>query len=83
MSRTMRLVQARIPEADYQLLHRRAKDEGKTMQSIVREALHARLLPDTVDASDPLFDIFPLVDKRGKSHRLSEEHDVYLYGSRR
>ncbi|MDE1838051.1 MAG: ribbon-helix-helix protein, CopG family [Euryarchaeota archaeon] len=78
----MRLVQARIPEADFQLLHRCAKDEGKSMQEIVREALHARLAPDAVDPNDPLFDLFPLTERRGKPHRLSEDHDDYLYGKR-
>lgn len=79
----LRLVQARIPEAEFQLLHRRAKAEGKTVQSLVREALRAKLLPDTVEPRDPLFELFPLIEKGGKPHRLSEDHDQYLYGNRR
>ena len=79
----MRLIQARIPEAEFQLLHRRARAEGKSVQALVREALRAKLLPDTVDPKDPLFDLFPLMEKRGKVHRLSEDHDQYLYGNRR
>jgi hypothetical protein len=83
MSMALRLVQARIPEVEFQMLHRRAKAEGKSVQALVREALRAKLLPDTVEPNDPLFDLFPLIAKRGKPHRLSEDHDRYLYGNRR
>jgi hypothetical protein len=83
MSMPMRLVQARIPEAEFQLLHRRAQAEGKSVQALVREALKAKLLPDTIEPNDPLFELFPLMEKRGKTHRLSETHDEYLYGNRR
>lgn len=79
----LRLIQARIPESEFQILHRRAKAEGKTVQALVREALKARLVPDSVDPDDPLFELFPLIKKRGKMHRLSEDHDEYLYGGRR
>ncbi len=83
MCMAMRLVQARIPEAEFQMLHRRAKAEGKSVQTLVREALKAKLLPDSVEPDDPLFDLFPLMEKQGRTHRLSEDHDQYLYGNRR
>jgi hypothetical protein len=83
MSMALRLVQARISESEFQLLHRRAKAEGKSVQSLIREALSAKLLPDTVNPDDPLFDLFPLIEKGGKAHRLSESHDEYLYGKSR
>ena len=79
----MKLVQARVPETEYQLLRRRAKAEGKSLQEVVREALRARLLPDRIEPDDPLFRMFPLVPKRGPAHRISEEHDRILYGLER
>ncbi len=76
----MKLVQARIPEAEFELLRRQAKSERTTMQEWVRRAIRERLLPDEVDPSDPIFSAFPLV--RGKSPRVdvSARHDEYLYG---
>lgn len=79
----MKLIQARVPDAEYQLLRRQARAEGKAMQEVVREALRERLLPDEVDPTDPLFRLFPLTSPTGKRHRRSEEHDDYLYGKRR
>jgi hypothetical protein len=80
----MKLVQARIPEAEYELLRREAKRSGKTLQDIIREALRARLLDDTVEPSDPLFRAFPLFrSKDGRKARISERHDEVLYGTSR
>lgn len=78
----MKLVQARIPEAEYELLRREAKRTGKPLQEIVREALRARLLDDAVEPSDPLFQAFPLFrSKDGRKARISERHDDVLYGT--
>ncbi len=80
----MKLIQARIPEAEYELLRREAKRSGKSLQDIIREALRARLLDDTVEPADPLLKAFPLFQsKDGKKARLSERHDEALYGAPR
>ena len=80
----MKLIQARIPEVEYDLLRREAKRSGKTLQDIIREALLARLLDDTVDSSDALFKAFPLFrSKDGRKARISERHDEVLYGASR
>ena len=80
----MKLIQARIPEAEYDLLRREAKRSGKSLQDIIREALRARLLEDTVNPDDPLFAAFPLFRSRdGRKARISERHDEALYGAPR
>jgi len=80
----MKLIQARIPEAEYDLLRREAKRSGKSLQDVIREALRARLLDDTVQPADPLFDAFPLFrSKDGRKARVSERHDEVLYGAPR
>lgn len=78
----MKLIQARIPEAEYELLRREAKRSGKSMQDVIREALRAHLLDDAVDPDDPLFKAFPLFRSRdGRKARISERHDDVLYGA--
>ncbi|OGS50950.1 MAG: hypothetical protein A3K65_03815 [Euryarchaeota archaeon RBG_16_68_12] len=77
----MRLIQARVPDAEYELLKSRARKVGKPMQEIVREALRAHLLPDRVDPNDPIFQAFPVFRSRGgRKARTSERHDEVLYG---
>jgi len=78
----MKLIQARVPEAEYELLRRRARAEGTTMQEWIRKAIRARLLPEDVDPGDPLFSGFPLVRGRGPKVDVAERHDEILYGSR-
>jgi len=78
----MKLVQARIPEAEYELLRREAKRTGKSLQDVIREALRSHLLDDTVDSRDPVFKGFPLFRaKDGRKVRVSERHDEVLYGA--
>ena len=79
----MKLVQTQVPESEYQLLKGRAEREGKPMKAVIREALRAHLIPDTVNSQDPVFHIFPLQRRKGRIHRLSEEHDEILYPGRR
>lgn len=76
----MKLIQARVPEAEYELLRRKARQAGKPMQELIREAIRAHLLPDTVDPEDPIFRAFPLFrSKDGRRVRASERHDEILY----
>ena len=74
----MKLIQTRIPEAEYDLLRREAKAEGKTMQEWIRAAIRNRLLPDEVDPDDPLFRAFPLVRRKGPEVDVAERHDELL-----
>jgi hypothetical protein len=76
----MKLIQTRVPEAEYELLRRKARSEGKTMQDWIRAAIRAQLLPDSVDPSDPIFTAFPLVRSRGPKTNVAERHDEILYG---
>jgi hypothetical protein len=76
----MKLIQTRIPEAEYELLRRRARVEGTTMQDWIRKAIRAQLLPDDVDPTDPLFTAFPLVRGKGPKVNVAERHDELLYG---
>lgn len=78
----MPLVQAQVPDSEYDLLKRRAKEEGKPMNLVIREALKAHLLPDRVDPKDPIFRIFPLQAKPGRRHWTSRDHDELLYPSK-
>lgn len=80
----MKLIQARIPEVEYELLRREAKRSGKTLQDVIREALRARLLDEKVDPTDPLLTGFPLFrSKDGRRARVAERHDDVLYGAAR
>jgi Mobilization protein NikA len=76
----MKLIQTRVPEAEYDLLRRKAKAEGKTMQEWIRAAIRDRLLPDEVDPNDPIFSAFPLVRGKGPKVDVAERHDELLYG---
>jgi hypothetical protein len=76
----MPLVQTVLPETEYDLLRRRARAEGKPLKVVIREALRAHLIPDTVDPDDPIFHLFPLSSKKGPKHWASRDHDDILYG---
>jgi len=75
----MPLVQTEVPQSEYDLLRRRAQVEGKPLKTVIREALRAHLLPDTVNPDDPIFHIFPLQRAKGKTHWASRDHDDLLY----
>ena len=78
----MPLVQAQVPESEYDLLKRRARAEGKPIKTVVREALRSHLLPDTIDPSDPVFQMFPLQRKKGRTRWTSRDADALLYPPR-
>ncbi|MGA8302745.1 MAG: ribbon-helix-helix protein, CopG family [Thermoplasmata archaeon] len=75
----MPLVQAVVPESEYDLLRQRARKDGKPMNAVIREALRSHLVPDTVDPRDPIFHIFPLQKRKGRTHWASRDHDELLY----
>lgn len=75
----MPLVQTQVPDSEYDLLKRRARAEGKPLKAVIREALRAHLIPDTVDPADPVFHMFPLRTGKGRRHWDSRDHDDVLY----
>lgn len=77
----MKLIQARVPEAEYELLKRAARAEGETMQTWIRTAIRDKLFPDTVNPADPVFKAFPLIRSRGRKTNFAEEHDELLYAA--
>jgi ribbon-helix-helix CopG family protein len=79
----MKLIQTRVPEAEYELLRRRARAEGTTMKDWIRDAIRLKLLPDEVDPTDPMFTAFPLVRRKGPIVDVAERHDELLYGPSR
>jgi len=79
----MTLVQAQIPESEYRLLRQRAAASGQPMKEVVRQALHAYLIDETVDPKDPIFKIFPLGASGRKGHNTAARHDEELYGPAR
>lgn len=79
----MRLVQAQVPEAEYDVLKRRARAEGKPIKAVVREALRAHLFPDAINPDDPVFHMFPLRKGKGRTHWDSRDHDEILYPTNR
>jgi hypothetical protein len=83
ISSFMPLVQAEVPQSEYDLLRQRARSEGKTLKLVIREALREHLMPDTVDPNDPVFQMFPLRKRRGAPHWDSRDHDEILYPTRR
>jgi len=79
----MKLLQARIPEAEYALVRREARRKGMTLQAVVRASLRAWLLDDRVDGKDPFFSAFPLVKARGRRREnIAARHDEILYEGR-
>jgi hypothetical protein len=79
----MPLVQTQVPQSEYDLLRRRSRAEGKPLKTVIREALRAHLLPDTVNPADPIFHIFPVQKAKGRGHWTSRDHDELLYPGRR
>jgi hypothetical protein len=79
----MKLIQTRVPEAEYELLRRKAKAEGKSIQDWIRATIRKQLLADEVDPADPIFDAFPLVRGKGPKVDVAQHHDELLYGSTR
>ncbi|MGC2289153.1 MAG: ribbon-helix-helix protein, CopG family [Thermoplasmata archaeon] len=75
-------MQTVVPESEYDLLRQRARKEGKPLKAVIREALRAHLVPDTVNPDDPIFHMFPLQKSKGRKHWDSRDHDEILYPSR-
>lgn len=78
----MKLVQAKIPEAEYLLLKKKATDEHKTLQEVIRDALKSYLLSDSLDVKDPLFKAFPMTGETGGKEETSIDHDIVIYGGK-
>jgi hypothetical protein len=79
----MAIILAQIPEADYPLRRERAVASGKPKREIVRLAPHAYLLEGVVDATDPIFHIFPIGASGKRGHRVARDHVDLLCGPRK
>ncbi len=53
------------------------------MKEIIRQAIHAYLAEEPVDAADPIFHAFPLGASGPKGHDTARKHDDLLYGPAR
>ncbi len=76
----MKLVQTRISRTEYDLICRRVRAEGKTLEEWIRAAIRYKLSSDAVDPRDPIFAAFPLVRRRGSKTNVAQNHDEILYG---
>ena len=77
---SMTVVQARLPELEYELLRRKARSEGRAIQDVVREAIRSHVMPDSVNPKDPIFVALPPVRASKGADRSSERIDALLYG---
>ena len=75
----MTIVQTRLPELEYELLRKRARSEHRPIQDVVREAIRAHVLDDTVDPSEPIFRELAHQKGRRGSDRTAEHVDQTLY----
>lgn len=79
----MTVVQTRLPELEYDLLRKRARAEHRPIQDVVREAIRAHVLTDSVNRNDPIFrELAPRGSRRGRD-RTSERVDEVLYPASR
>lgn len=77
----MTVVQARLPELEYELLRKRARSERRPIQDVVRAAIRAHVFEDSVDSSEPIFrELAHQKGPRGKD-RTAERVDELLYSS--
>lgn len=75
----MTVVQTRLPELEYELLRKRARSERRPIQDVVRAAIRAHVLDDTVNPSEPIFrELAHQKGPRGKD-RTAEHVDELLY----
>jgi len=77
----MTIVQTRLPEVEYELLRKRARAERRPIQEIVREAIRAHVLADTVDPSEPILRELAHQKGPGGRDRTAEHDDEILYSS--
>jgi hypothetical protein len=75
----MRIIQTDLSETEHALLTRYARDNGKTIQEVVRELVRDLALPDRVRAGDPVFSEPTVGRKRGTKETMSTNHDKVLY----
>ncbi len=84
---TERRIQVYLPERDYRAIRTRAKEEGKSLTGLVREATK-QYLAQTPE--DRILEGYRMLDKIiGKSHEkegktdVAEHHDFYLNEGKR
>lgn len=74
----MKNVQTKISDTEYALLTKRAAEEERTIQEVLREAISEYVVKGRVDPDDSLFSK-PVAKKGAKNG--SALHDKYIYGS--
>lgn len=75
----MTVVQARLPELEYEMLRRRARSEHRPIQDVVRQAIRAHVLNDAVDPSEPIFrELAHPAGRRGRD-RSAQHVDEVVY----
>lgn len=75
----MKNVQTKIGEVEYSLLRKKAGEENKTIQQVLREAIGEYLVRERIDPNDALFSE-PVAEKGAKDGSLL--HDRYVYGGK-
>ena len=78
----MRVIQTELSKHEHALLVRYARENGKTIQEVVRELMRGLVLSDRVRAGDPVFSEPPVGAKRGIKDTTSTDHDKVLYGDK-
>lgn len=76
----MHRTQVYLGEDQYEMLKTRARREGKTLASVIREILDAHL-KGAKPAEDPFDAVIGLA--KGDGSAVAENHAEYLYGKRR
>lgn len=76
----MHRTQVYLEKDQYEMLKTRARREGKTLASVIREILDAHMKGDK-PAADPFDAVIGLA--KGDGSAVAENHAEYLYGKRR
>lgn len=74
----MHRTQIYLDESQYELLRSRARREGKSLASIIREILDQHFRADAPSTVDPLAAVIGI--GRGDGAAVAEHYEDYLYG---
>lgn len=79
----MKVAQTELTETEHKLLVEYARKKKLTLKEVLREGALRIALQEEVEEEDPIFTEGPVAKATGRKERTSEDHDEYLYGSRR
>lgn len=74
----MHRTQIYLDESQYELLRSRARREGKSLASIIREILDQHFRGDAPSPADPLAAVIGIGSGNGAA--VAEHYEDYLYG---